>query len=199
MYLKKIDGTTDMESYAAMSFLVMIAKAKPSMVLANLEVIQTHGLTGDYNSRNLSAQLLLSIAKKNQRYPADHEIFTALYDSLMEAFTTMHQFASFACNTIDVIYAVCDTPEVICTKVLSEMYLKIQEKISKEENEEEIMIPSELLTRFIVVLGHVALQQLIYLDIYVYSELRRRNQVIVNPTMYNLCFNFLRVNYFYAP
>ncbi|XP_041979306.1 condensin complex subunit 1 [Aricia agestis] len=178
MYLKKIDGTTEMESHAAMSFLVMIARAKPSMALANLEVIQTHGLTGDYNSRNLSAQLLLTIAKKNQRYPADHAIFTALYDSVMDTFSTMNQFTSFAGNSIDVIYAICDTPDVLCTKLLSDMYKKIQETMVKDaENEEDISMPTELLTRFIFVLGHIALQQLIYLDISVYSELRRRNQV----------------------
>lgn len=183
MFLKKIDGTTDMDSYAALSILVMIAKAKPSVTLANLEVIQTHGLTGDYNSRNLSAQLLLSLAKKNKRYPADHSVFTSVHDSVMEAYSKLDKFNSFAGNSIDFIYAVCDTPESICSKLLAEMYKKIEEtmvknsEVNEGEENEEASIPTELLTRFVFVLGHVAFQQLIYLDISVYSELRRRNQV----------------------
>ncbi|XP_063825946.1 condensin complex subunit 1, partial [Ostrinia nubilalis] len=178
MFLKKIDGTTDMDSYAALSILVMIAKAKPSVALANLEVIQSHGLTADYNSRNLSAQLLLSLAKKNQRYPADHSMFTSIFDSLLETFSKLNKFVAFAANTIDLIYAVCDTPETICAKILAEMYKRIEENMVKDaENEEEATFPTELVTRFVFVLGHVALQQLIYLDINVYSELRRRNQV----------------------
>ncbi|XP_028168490.1 condensin complex subunit 1 [Ostrinia furnacalis] len=178
MFLKKIDGTTDMDSYAALSILVMIAKAKPSVALANLEVIQSHGLTADYNSRNLSAQLLMSLAKKNQRYPADHSMFTSIFDSLLETFSKLNKFVAFAANTIDLIYAVCDTPEIICAKILAEMYKRIEENMVKDaENEEEATFPTELVTRFVFVLGHVALQQLIYLDINVYSELRRRNQV----------------------
>ncbi|VVC91230.1 unnamed protein product [Leptidea sinapis] len=176
MFLKKIDGTTDMDSYAALSLLVMIAKAKPSVVLANLEVIQTHGLTGDYNSRNLCAQLLLSLSSKGQRYPDDNPMFTSLVNSLLETYATCDKFISFAANSIDFIYAVCDTPENLCTRILSAMYKKIEENLTNE-NEDEISLPVELLTRFIFVLGHVALQQLIYLDISVYRELRRRNQV----------------------
>lgn len=178
MFLKKIDGSTDMDSYAALSLLVMVSKAKPSVALANLEVIQSHGLTADYNSRNLSAQLLLSLAKKNQRYPADHAMFTSMYDSLLEAYSKLNKFVSFAANAIDFIYAVCDTPEVLCAKMIAEMYRRIEAAMVKEkEDEEEASLPIELLTRFVFVLGHVALQQLIYLDISVYSELRRRNQV----------------------
>lgn len=178
MFLKKIDGTTDMDSYAALSILVMVAKAKPSVALANLEVIQSHGLTGDYNSRNLSAQLLLSLSKKNQRYPADHAMFTSIFESLMDTFSKLNKFVAFAANSIDLIYAVCDNPEIICAKILTEMYKRIEENMVKDaENEEEATFPTELVTRFVFVLGHVALQQLIYLDISVYSELRRRNQV----------------------
>ncbi|XP_072949314.1 condensin complex subunit 1 isoform X2 [Epargyreus clarus] len=178
MFLKKIDGTTDTDSYAALSILVMIAKAKPSVAQANIEIIQEHGLTADYNSRCLSAQLLLSLSKKNQRYPAEHSMFTSLFDSLMETFSNFNKFSSFAGYSIDFIYAVCDTPEAICTKLLAEMYRRIEkETVKNNENEEEGSIPTELLLRFIFVLGHIALQQLIYLDINVYSELRRRNQV----------------------
>ncbi|XP_063383933.1 condensin complex subunit 1 [Cydia fagiglandana] len=178
MFMKKIDGTTDMDSYAALALLVMVSKAKPSVALANLEVIQTHGLTGDYNSRNLSAQLLLSLSKKNKRYPADHQIFTSIYDSLLETFSKLNKFTSFAAYSIDTIYAICDTPEIVCAKILAEMYRRVQQAMVKQgENEEEVSLPVELLTRFVFALGHVAFQQLIYLDVSVYSELRRRNQV----------------------
>lgn len=180
MFLKKIDGTTDDGSHAALTLLVMITKAKPSVAIANLEVIQTHGLLADYNTRNLSVQLLLPLGKKNQRYPVDHSIFTSIHVSLMEAFIKLNKFTSFAGNCIDVIYAICDTPEKVAIKILSEMYKKIEETMVKDiGNEEEASIPAELLTRFVFILGHVALQQLIYLDISVYSELRRRNQVLI--------------------
>lgn len=180
MFLKKIDGTTDMDSYAALTLLVMVAKAKPSVALANLDVIQTHGLTADYNSRNLSVQLLLPLTKKTQRYPVEHAIFTSVIDSLMEAFSKFDRFTDFAANSINLVYGICDTPEVVCAKILAELYKRVEEtKVTDGGNEEELSLPIELLTRFVFVLGQVALQQLIYLDINVYSELRRRNQVII--------------------
>lgn len=173
-----------MDSYAALSLLVMVAKAKPSVAVANLDVIQTHGLTADYNSRNLSVQLLLPLSKKSQRYPSEHAIFTSICDSLMETFSKFDRFTAFAANSIDVIYAICDTPEIVCGKLLAEMYRRVEEQMVKDtENQEEDSLPMELLTRFVFVLGQVALQQLIYLDINVYSELRRRNQVINNHTI----------------
>ncbi|KAG6452841.1 hypothetical protein O3G_MSEX007806 [Manduca sexta] len=176
MFLKRIDGTTDEDSHAALSLLVMISEAKPTVALANLEVIQTHGLTGDYHTRTLCARLLLTLSKKNQRYPANHSLFDTIFESLMEAYSKLNKFSSFASNAIDTIYAICDTPEVISSKLLAEMYKKIEENMVKE-NDEETSMPTELLIRFVFVLGHIALQQLIYLDISVYSELRRRNQV----------------------
>ena len=185
MFLKKIDGTTDMDSYAALTLLVMVSKAKPSVAVANLDVIQSHGLTADYNSRNLSVQLLLPLTKKSQRYPAEHAIFTSIFDSLMETFSKFERFNAFAANSIDLIYAICDTPEVVCGKILAEMYKKVEETMVKDsDNEEEVSLPVELLTRFVFILGQVALQQLIYLDINVYSELRRRNQVIIPFSQY---------------
>lgn len=178
MFLKKIDGTTDMDSYAAYSFLVMIANSKSSVALANLDVIQTHGLTADYNSRKLSVQLLMPLSKRSLRYPADHAIFTSIFDSLMEAYTKFDKFVGFASGAIDVVYGICDTPEIVCAKFLAEMYKHVEEAIVKDvDSPEDITLPTELLTRFVFVLGHVALQQFIYLDISVYSELRRRNQV----------------------
>lgn len=179
MFLKKIDGTTDMDSYAALTILVMVAKAKPSVAVANLDVIQSHGLTADYNSRNLSVQLLLPLTKKTQRYPAEHAIFASVFDSLMETFSKLDRFTAFAANSIDLIYAICDTPEIVCEKILAEMYRRVEKTIVTDSgNEGDVSLPVELLTRFVFVLGQVALQQLIYLDINVYSELRRRNQVI---------------------
>ncbi|KPJ08507.1 Condensin complex subunit 1 [Papilio machaon] len=178
LFLKKIDGTTDEDSYAALSLLTMISKAKPSVALANLEVIQTHGLTGDYNTRNFCVQLLSSLSKKEQRYPVDHSIMKSVFDSLMEVFNKFKKFTSFAANSIDLIYAICDTPDVLCEKLLVEMYKKIEkDPVKDKESEEEISVPLELLIRFVFTLGHIALQQLIYLDITVYSELRKRNQV----------------------
>lgn len=96
----------------------------------------------------------------------------------MHTFLKLNKFCSFAGNTIDLIYAICDTPEIVAIKILSQMYKSIEETMLKDaENEEEVSMPMELLSRFVFLLGQVALQQLIYLDISVYSELRRRNQV----------------------
>lgn len=180
IFLKKIDGTTDSDSYGALSLLVMIAKAKPSVTLANLEIIQTHGLTAEYHIRVLSAQLLLALSKKNQRYPPTHEMFTAITNSVLETYNNFDNFNSLASYTIDFIYGVSDMPETVAGKILAAMYKKIEGLIVKEaENEDDITLSSELLTRFIFVLGQIALQQLIYLDTCVYTELRRRNEVCV--------------------
>ena len=38
-------------------------------------------------------------------------------------------------------------------------------------------VPAGVLTRFCVVVGHLAVCQLVHLDIYVFSELKRRNNL----------------------
>lgn len=175
IFSKKIDGTTDMESFVALSILAMISKAKPSVTLANLEVIQDYGLVGDYNTRSLSVELLLSLGKKSVRYPEDHVLLKKLYVSIVDTFLTMKRFTTFAGRAIDAIYEIFDKPEVLCARLLQELSSKLEETAEKEN--EELSYSVEYLTRFIFLLGHIAMRQLIYLDVNVYSELRRRNQI----------------------
>lgn len=60
----------------------------------------------------------------------------------------------------------------LCNLFYSIMYFSCT--VFQESNNQ---VSSGVLTRFCIVLGHVAMCQLVHLDIYVFSELKRRNNL----------------------
>lgn len=157
----------------------MVSKAKPSVASANIEVIQNVGLTSTYRKKVLCLQLLLSISQTQQRFPMDNQLLKILSNCFIEAFFKSKNFAAFGTSAINVIYALCDTPDLMCIEILSTITEKINQSIKVNDEGNSSLYSVEYVSRLIVILGHIALQQLIYLDVTVYSELRRRNEVIL--------------------
>lgn len=155
----------------------MVSKAKPSVAFANIEVIKSVGLTSSYRKKVLCLQLLLSISQMQKRFPMDDQLLKILHDCFIEAFFKSKNFAAFGTSAINVIYALCNTPDLMCIEILSNITEKIHQSVQVND-EGGSSYSVEYISRLIVVLGHIALQQLIYLDVTVYSELRRRNEVM---------------------
>lgn len=64
-------------------------------------------------------------------------------------------------------------------KLIKKLLLNIAEKgqfMNKETNQVSD-VSSTVLSRFLYIIGHVAIRQLVYLDVSVYKELKRRNML----------------------
>lgn len=178
MFAMKHSETTDDDSYAALSILAMVAKSKPSVATANIEVIQNVGLSGSYRKKVLSLQLLICISQTKQRYPMTSPLFEFLSGCIVDTFFKAEKFASFGTNVINVIYALCNTPDLMCIQLLSTITKRINGYVKKGSDDAISSYPIQYISRLLILLGHIAMQQLIYLDVTVYGELRRRNEVL---------------------
>lgn len=158
-----------------------MAKAKSSVATANIEVIQTIGLKGSYKIRVLSLRMLLTIGQAQKRMSVEAPLLQSILETVTSSFFQMEDFASLGTNAVDVFYVLCDTPDLICIDLLKGITKKMDE-MAGGVDDDLVSYPVEYLSRLIVLLGHIALQQLIYLDVTVYGELRRRNEV-----KYRLC------------
>lgn len=113
-------------------------------------------------------------------------------------------FDDICSRTFQFIYKMCHQPNVVSQKIIVELWEEIN-KISKQfevipdedENQEKISqqpfarpsqngptvqkppvtIPIELLSRFIFMIGYLAMKELIYLDIDIYSNLKFRQEL----------------------
>merc|ERR1739842_131463 len=135
------------------------------------------------------------------RLNSDHDIFVRLVDILVKGITNLEdrQYSPMAIEAISTIYSLAEQPDVICGDLLKRMCTVMQE-IQKEETEAaenkggedaestegseppplpnsqgRQNVPMGVLSRFFVVVGHMAIRQLIHLDSHIFSELKRRN------------------------
>lgn len=69
----------------------------------------------------------------------------------------------------------CDQPDQICTDLLKLFYNKLYD--SQEQTGDGIEVRVYQLLQFITFVGHVGISELVYLDVTVYKELKRRNFV----------------------
>lgn len=106
---------------------------------------------------------------KNENYP----LFGFELDTTGWSASLIHPFALYSIILTSkvqwVTYSVSDGSEKYGLLILITSMLNFQEST--------IDVPAGVLTRFCVVLGHVAVCQLVHLDIYIFSELKRRNNL----------------------
>lgn len=197
-FTKTLPDTTDEEAHTALIILAMCANAEQSIILSNFDVLTASGL-GEQGEQDFAlvketchALLRVAVVKPKTDAPTapnrldrDHEIFKRLSKILIQGLTNLkdRQYSPMALKAVSVIYALAEHPDLICEEVIQEMY-QILENPSQDEgsppdntSDNNFSVPAGVLTRFCVVLGHVAVCQLVHLDIYVFSELKRRNNL----------------------
>ncbi|XP_011866970.1 PREDICTED: condensin complex subunit 1 [Vollenhovia emeryi] len=182
----KYPDTSPIDSRAALMIITMIAQAKSNIVSDNLDVLIKIGFgpraKDDLLLARDTCRTLLKIKQSSKdveksplKYPNDHEIFEEILTLLIDYFTRAEETAyiSFATDALNVIYHLANQPNKLIKKLLLDIADKGQ-FINKDTNQ-VLDVSNNVLSRFLYIIGHVAIKQLVYLDVSVYKEQKRRN------------------------
>ena len=168
--------------------LSMVAKADKNILLQNLPLLLAHG----FKPSNLivarySCQALHCLADRSaqNRFPSTHPLFSQLTETLVSSVTNdqTSQWIPFAEQAATTIYMLAEQPNVIAEHILSD----ICDKVFAEDHNtsaaaqssscgNSVVDPLLLLARLLGLAGQVALQQMVFLEADVRSELKRRRQ-----------------------
>nr|CAD7454352.1 unnamed protein product [Timema tahoe] len=176
-FAMKLPDTTETDSRAGLVLLGMVASAEVQTVNSNKAVLNTIGLrSGDFALVKSTCEVLLKLAVTKVRLAPDDDIVSSLKKILIEGFSNFSQdyYIPVCFQAIDVIYQLSDSPDTICTDVLKQVCAAYEHhRNSNAENDK--VNPVAMLSRLVSLVGHIALRQMLYLDVAVFSELKRRN------------------------
>nr|CAD7396941.1 unnamed protein product [Timema poppensis] len=176
-FAMKLPDTTETDSRAGLVLLGMVASAEVQTVNSNKAVLNTIGLgSGDFALIKSTCEVLLKLVVTKVRLTPDDDIVSSLKKILIEGFSNFSQdyYIPVCFQAIDVIYQLSDSPDTICTYVLKQVCAAYEHhRNSNAENDK--VNPVAMLSRLVSLVGHIALRQMLYLDVAVFSELKRRN------------------------
>lgn len=199
-FTKKLPDTTDEESHSCLVLLSMAAGYQPEIVSSNIDNLVSIGLGERAKSDFLLAKetctalLEIKTAKPSMeskdppfRLKETENIFVRLAELMVEGITNEKDFnwIPFAEQAITVIYSLADFPEKICGGIIKKLAQEVIASCEKHEvadasqssGDSSIKCSSLLLCRFISVCGHVALAQVTHLEVNVFAELKRRQNL----------------------
>ncbi|XP_054023576.1 condensin complex subunit 1 [Dryobates pubescens] len=190
------------ERRAAVMLLGMMARGNPEIIGSNLDVLVTVGLSEkaqeDYC---LAQQVCHAISKFGRnpkpaqgkdtapfRLPQDHTLFGCLSETLSRGFAQPSSgWSPFMEAAVALIYQLAEGPEEICAHILQKCTEQALKKLQEADGQKAdaggspsraseggSSLPTFLLTHLVSLVGHVALQQVVHLEVAVSAELRRR-------------------------
>ncbi|XP_011634039.1 condensin complex subunit 1 [Pogonomyrmex barbatus] len=184
----KYPDTSPIDSRTALMIITMIAQAKSNIVTDNLDVLMKIGLgpraKDDLLLARDTCRTLLKIKQNSKdidklplRYPNNHEIFKKIMILLIDFFTNTEEnaYISFTTDALNVIYHLANQPDKLIKELLSSITEKGQ--FTNKEMNQVSDVSSIVLSRLLYIIGHVAIRQLVHLDISIYKELKRRNML----------------------
>ncbi|XP_076685668.1 CAP-D2 condensin subunit isoform X2 [Andrena cerasifolii] len=183
----KSSDTNPLDSRTALMLITMIAQAQSGIIVGNLDVLIKVGLGPRAKTDLLLARdtcrALLTIESNNDdfdkvpvRYSNDHEMFKEIVALLTENFNNTKQdgYVSFATDAISAIYHLANQPDRLMHQLLLEVYSRGQ--FGNNDSSQHV-VPFFLLSKFLYVIGHIAIKQMVHLDTSVYKELKRRDTI----------------------
>ncbi|XP_076315224.1 condensin complex subunit 1-like isoform X2 [Tachypleus tridentatus] len=200
-FSKRGPSVTSQDSHAALVLLGMAAGAEVKIVRSNIDILVSVGLDpeagGDFQIvRDTCATLLKltgntkpSVEAKSPpfKFPKDHEIFVKLSDILVKGLLKLDDkyYVPMVEQAINTIYKLGEHPDLICGDILKQLYQVMLNNPDTDQKESEdageqafnLKLESAMLARFLSVAGHMALQHLVYLDVSVFTEIKRRQFV----------------------
>ncbi|XP_031782071.1 condensin complex subunit 1-like isoform X1 [Nasonia vitripennis] len=193
MFSLKLPNTTEEESRSALMLLRMAAEAEMNIMTDNLNVLVKVGLgpraQNDLLLARDTCRAILAIKqdcskdidKSPIRYPNDHEMFKQITSLLVGSFLEEREngYTSFATDAINVIYQMADQPAQLAEQVLAQV-AKLGNFIrspSSSSQESVVEHSAYSLSRFLFLIGHIGIREMVYLDQSIFKELKRRNTV----------------------
>ncbi|XP_075367440.1 condensin complex subunit 1 isoform X3 [Mycteria americana] len=193
---------SSLERRAAVMLLGMMARGKPEIIGSNLDVLVTVGLSEkvceDYRLAQevcnaiskLASNPKPALGKNNApfRLPQNHMLFGCLSDTVSKGFgQPSGHWIPFMEAAVMLIYQLAEGAEEICAHVLQVCSQQALEKLQEADGQKAdpgvspsrvsdgaSSLPTFLLMHLVSLVGQVALQQVVYLEVSVSAELRRR-------------------------
>lgn len=157
----------------ALILLTMAAREDPNIIKTNLSLLINHGL--QTNNLILSKWTCIALQRlQDQRITPHHLIFTKLSDLLINTCTSdhTHHWMPLAEQGIILIYKLGECPDNIMENIIKRISINVFNK--GPETTPTNSISSLALSRLFFLLGQVAKQQLIHVEVHVNKELKKR-------------------------
>ncbi|XP_029680531.1 condensin complex subunit 1 [Formica exsecta] len=184
----KYPDTSPINSRTALMILTMIAQAEPKIVIDNVNMLVEIGLgpraKDDLLFARDTCRMLLKIKQNSKdieksplRYFNNHDMFQQILILLIDTFIDANEnaYISFATDAINVIYHLANQPDRLIKKLLLDITEKGQ--FTNKETNEAPSVSCTILSKLLYIIGHIAIRQMIHLDMFVYKELKRRDAV----------------------
>ncbi|NXF08403.1 CND1 protein, partial [Smithornis capensis] len=192
---------SSLERRAAVMLLGMMARGKPEIIGSNLDILVTVGLSEkaceDYwlaqevcNAISKLASNPKPALEKNSapfRLPQNHMLFGCLSETVSKGFAQPStHWIPFMEAAVTLIYQLAEGAEEICAHILHDCSQQALEKLQEADGQKADSgdspnrdsdagsLPTFLLVHLVSLVGQVAMQQLVYLEVSVSAELRRR-------------------------
>ncbi|XP_061861785.1 condensin complex subunit 1 [Colius striatus] len=191
-----------LERRTAVMLLGMMARGKPEIIGSNLDILVTAGLSEkvceDYRLAQevcsaiskLASSPKPALGKSNPpfRLPQNHMLFSCLSETVSKGFAQPSgHWIPFMEAAVKLIYQLAEGAEEICAHILQACSQQALEKLQESDEQKAdpgaspsrvsdgaCSLPTFLLMHLVSLVGQVALQEVVYLEVSVSAELRRR-------------------------
>ncbi|NWU63916.1 CND1 protein, partial [Pterocles burchelli] len=192
---------SSLERRAAVMLLGMMARGKPEIIGSNLDVLVTVGLSEkaceDYRLAQEVCNAISKLASNSKpalensapfRLPQNHMLFGCLSEAVTKGFAQpSSHWIPFMEAAVMLIYQLAEGAEEICAQILqvcSQQALETLQEADVQKDDPGVSpnrvsdgassLPTFLLMHLVSLVGQVAMQQVVYLEVSVSTELRRR-------------------------
>jgi condensin complex subunit 1 len=163
-----------LERRGAIMILSMLAKSDPSIIATQLATLIKIGFHDQLSADPVLARLsciALQRLQTVQLLPSDHIVFEKLIEVIVDL--SCDDWFSIAEQAINTIYMLAEHPDVVSTRMLVTLLKKCD--LIEKLQESSCSIKSSDLSRLIFVGGHVAIKQIVYLEIMEQGLSRKKN------------------------
>lgn len=188
-YVTRRVETSEENVRIAMDLLYMCSKGRWTIIERNQELV--HQMTfGEKGSSDMllirSGCRLLSLYSYKKQNITDKEpplrikltstLWNDLHKVIVDNFTKDVKYFNVALTSaIDLIYKVCSLPDVLCERIICDVLRAVVVHATNSDNPTKLEL--FIIIRLNNLFGEIAVRQMVYLDITVYKELKRRNHV----------------------
>lgn len=175
-WLTKSKDINDEDRIVAALILSLLASAQPSIAMGNLESILQYGFCDDFQLFIYNCQILEPITQEYfKRFTDNHELVKRVFSVIQICFdeSEVQIFNDVASNAVNIIYRLTSQPDATCMTLIEQLYNSMlnNKDGSSQKNENDVLLNTKMLAKFIFIIGHIALQQYDHLENYIAKEL----------------------------
>lgn len=188
MFTGKVVGSSPTNSKLALMLVTMAARENQDVVRSNLQLLLEYGLKrDDLVLSRLTCTALQRLSKSHHRLTSSHEIFVKLGNLLVDTYASLSSsnWCPLTEQAVVTIYLLSEQPDSILENIIKRIcsHLFSEEGVTPSQYENELISssfgcdipdPSLALSRLFFLLGHVAKQQLVHIEVSISKELKRR-------------------------